>query len=103
MSMIMALNNFEFLYHNPLDKDDDGDDYKDDYDDNNLKGRNLIEGEKAMPEGIEEKTKEYETKRVQRKQAIAFTNDLPHGGREKKSEKEVYCLFAYIVSNSGDF
>jgi hypothetical protein len=33
---------------------------------------------------------------------IAFTNESPYGGGENKTDKVVYCLFAYIVSNSGD-
>jgi hypothetical protein len=40
---------------------------------------------------------------VQRGKTIAFTNELPHGGRENTTKNEVYCLFAYTVSNSGDF
>jgi hypothetical protein len=40
---------------------------------------------------------------VQRGQTIAFANDLPHGGREDNTRKEVYHLYAYIVSYSGVF
>jgi hypothetical protein len=95
MSMIMEFDKFEFLYQNPLDKDDDGNDFKDDDDDNNLKDRKLIEG---GGEGIarrdREKKKEYETMTAQRGQAIAVTNNLPHGSGENNTKKEVYHWFA---------
>jgi hypothetical protein len=67
------------------------------------KGRKLNEGKKGIIRRDGKEKKEYETMTVQRGQGIAFTNDLPHGNKENNTKKEVYPLFAYIVSNSGDF
>jgi hypothetical protein len=40
---------------------------------------------------------------VEKGQAIAFTNDFPHASGVNRTNKSVYHLFAYIVSNTGDF
>jgi hypothetical protein len=67
MSMIMALDDFEFMYK--LDEDNE----------------------------------KINTLTVHGMQAIAFTNELFHAGGENKTNKHVYRLFAYIVSNRADF
>ena len=43
------------------------------------------------------------TMTVEKEQAIIFTNDFPHAGGASRTNKAVYPLFAYIVSNTGDF
>ena len=48
-------------------------------------------------------SKKYRTMRVEKGQAIAFTNDRPHAVRENRTNKAVYRLFDYIVSNKSDF
>ncbi len=64
---------------------------------------NGIKAKKGSVRRDRKEKKEYETMTIHRGWAIAFTNDLPHGGGENNTKKEVYNLFAYIVCNSGDF
>ncbi len=81
MSMIMALDKFEFLYQNPLDKyDDDNDNDNEDDDDNddndsdNCTGGNAERGKKCdegkrkenSKEGTTIKEKEYKTTMVEK-------------------------------------
>ena len=89
MSMIMALDKFEFLYQNPLEKyDDDNNDDNEDDDDNNDndsdKGGMTTKGQNK-----------YTTMTVQKGQVVAFTNDFPHAGRlnrKKQSSLSSICL-----------
>lgn len=76
MSMIMALDDFNFLQE---DKDDDDDD------DNN----------------VDEDDTCYIT--VRSGHAIAFTNELFHAGRENMTKRTIYRLFAYIMSDERDY
>jgi hypothetical protein len=48
-------------------------------------------------------TEKITTMTVHGMQAIAFTNELFHAGGENKTDKHIYQLFAYIVSNHADF
>ena len=75
MSMIMALDDFNFLYE---DKDDDDDD--DNVDEDDLCCITVRSGH-----------------------AIAFTNELFHAGGENMTNKTIYRLFAYIVSDEKDY
>ncbi len=76
MSIIMALDEpFKFLYE---DKENDNDD---DYVDEN---------------DICELT-------VNKGHAIAFTNELFHAVGDNSTEKTIYHLFAYVVSNEKDY
>jgi hypothetical protein len=75
MSMIMALDDFNFLYE---DKDDDDDD-----------------------DNVDEDDICYIT--VGSGHAIAFTNELFHAGGENMTKKTIYRLFAYIVSDEKDY
>jgi hypothetical protein len=51
----------------------------------------------------DEEDDEIKTMTVHGMQAIAFTNELFYAGGENKTNKTVYHLFAYIVSNHADF
>jgi hypothetical protein len=75
MSMIMALDAFNFLYE---DKDDDDGD--DNVDDDDICSITVRSGH-----------------------AIAFTNELFHAGGENMTKKTIYRLFAYIVSDEKDY
>ncbi len=76
MSIIVALDEpFKFLYE---DKDNDDDD--DDVDENDICELTVNKGH-----------------------AIAFTDELFHAGGDKSTEKTIYCLFAYVVSNKKDY
>ncbi len=75
MSIIMALDEpFKFLYE---DKDNDDDD--DDVNENDI--CELI---------------------INKGHAIAFTDELFHAGGDNSTEKTIYCLFAYVVSDKKD-
>ena len=75
MSMIMALDDVNFLYE---DKEDDDDD------------------DNVAEDDICHIT-------VRSGHAIAFTNELFHAGGGNTTNKTIYCLFAYIVSDENDY
>jgi hypothetical protein len=78
MSIIMALDeSFKFLYEDKVNDDDDDDDNVDEND-------------------ICELT-------VNKGHAIAFTDELFHAGGDNSTEKFIYHLFAYIVSDKKDY
>ncbi len=47
--------------------------------------------------------KDYDTVTVQKGQAIAFTYEQLHAGGPNNGTEQVYCLFAYIVSDEADY
>jgi hypothetical protein len=76
MSIIMALDEpFKFLY-----EDKDNDDNDEDVDENDI--CELI---------------------VNKGHVIAFTDESFHAGGDNSTEKTIYCLFAYVVSNKKDY
>jgi hypothetical protein len=76
MLMIMALDeDFEFLF-----EDKDNDDEDDNVDEDNICGLTMRKGH-----------------------AIAFTNELFHAGGDNNTDKTMYHLFVYIVSDKEDY
>jgi hypothetical protein len=76
MSIIMALDEpFKFLY-----EDKDNDDHDDNVDENDICELMINKGH-----------------------AIAFTDELFHAGGDNITNKTIYRLFAYIVSDKKDY
>jgi hypothetical protein len=76
MSIIMALDEpFKFLY-----EDKDNDDNEDNVDENDICELTVNKGH-----------------------AMTFTDEVFHAGGDNSTEKTIYCLFAYIVSNEKDY
>jgi hypothetical protein len=59
--------------------------------------------EPAFPDTVDGTSVKYEEITVHRGQAIAFTSALLHAGGPNNSREPIYRLFAYMVSNAGDF